>query len=76
MTDDPRRQHAAARAAADEKVFLVDPAALQGLVHAGHQVVVVLARVGVLDALDEALAVARRAAGIQVEERVTGSPVS
>lgn len=58
VADDPRREHAAARAAVDEHVALVHVAALDHEVHAGHEVVEVLAGVGVLDRVAEGAAVA------------------
>ena len=70
VADDPRGEHAAAGSAADEEVLRIDPALRDRRVDAGHQVVVVLVGIAVLDAVHELLAVAGRAARIRPQHRV------
>ena len=70
LADRPRRQHAAAAAAGHEHVALVDEAFFQELVDAGHQVVVILARIRVVDPVAELAAVAGAAARVGVEDHV------
>ena len=70
LADNPCRQHAAAAAAGDKHVALVNEALLQQLVDAAHQVVVILARIGVVDLVAERAAVARAAARVAVEHHV------
>src|SRR6266849_3568090 len=71
MADDPGGQHAAAAAAIDEEIAGVDVAPGDDLVHSSHQVVVVLAGIGILDSVAKGAAVAGGAAGIGVEQYVT-----
>ena len=70
LRHDPVGQQAAAAAAGDAHPRLVDVALLQDLVDAGHQVLVVVARVVVLDDVAEVLAVVRAAARVRVEHDV------
>ena len=70
LRDDPVGQQAAAAAAGDAHARLVDVALLQDLVDARHQVLVVVARVVVLNDVAEVLAVVRAAARVRVEHDV------
>src|SRR5262249_57850669 len=71
VSHDPRGQHAAAAAYADEEVLVVNEALRQRGVNSGHQVVVILAGIRILDAVDEILAVTGRASRVGVEHGVT-----
>ena len=70
LADDPRREHAAARTAGDEQVVGVDVALRDHRIDAGHQVVVVIARIGVVDQVAEGFAVAGAAARVGVQHDV------
>ena len=70
LRHDPVRQQAAAAAAGDAHPRLVDVALLQDLVDARHQILVVVARVVVLNDVAEVLAVVRAAARVRVEDDV------
>jgi hypothetical protein len=70
LADDPRGEHAAAAAAGDEQVVGVDEAARDHRIDAADQVVVVLARVVLVDQVGELGAVARAAARVGVQHHV------
>lgn len=70
LAHDPCREDAAAAAARDEEVGRVNEATRDDVIHRGHQVVVVLARVVVVDEIAELLAVARAAARIGIDDDV------
>ena len=71
VAHDPRRQHAAARAAEHVQALRIHIAAVDDRVHRCHQVVEVLAGIGILDRVAEGAAVARGAARVGVEQHVT-----
>ena len=71
LTDHPVRQQAAAAAAGHAQLLLVDVAALNHLIDAGHQIFVIVARIMVLNDVAEFLAVGRAAARIRIEHHVT-----
>src|ERR1700730_6191182 len=57
LADDPGGENAAAAAARDEQVMIIDVAALEHLVHAGHEVIVIVAGIIMVDELGKGLAV-------------------
>ena len=71
LADDPGGQHAAARAAGDEQIVGIDVAVRDRRIDGAHQVVVVLARIVVMNEIGELFAVRRRAARIGVQHDVT-----
>ena len=70
LGDGPVGEHAAAAAAGDAQAVGIGDAAPHQLVHAGHEVLVVVARVAVLDDVAELLAVAGAAARVGIEHHV------
>jgi hypothetical protein len=66
----PGGQNAAAAAAADKQVPVIDPPFGYRGVNAGHQVVIVFSRVRILNSVDELLAVAGRASRVHVQNSV------
>ena len=71
VADHPAREHAAAAAAADVHAVGVDVALRHRAIDRGHQVVVVRARIVVIDRVAERRAVAGRSARIRVEHDET-----
>ena len=71
MANDPIGQETAAAAAGDAELFLIDAAAPNDFIHAGHQVLEIVARIFVLNDVPESLAVARAPARIRIEHDVT-----
>ena len=76
LRDRPVGQQPAAAAAGDAEPVRVDVALLQHLVHAGHQILVVVAGIVVLDDVAEVLAVRRAAARVGDTARRSPSPPS
>src|SRR5262249_59896065 len=68
----PRGGAPPAAAAGDEQVVPVDVAASQYRVDAGHQVVIVVAGIGMVDEVAELLTVASAAARVGVQDHVAG----
>src|ERR1700741_586835 len=70
MRDCPVGENATAAAASHSKLLRIDVAALQELVHANHQVAVIVARIVILNDFSEVLAVAGRTARVDIEDDV------
>ncbi len=68
----PRRHDATGAATGHEVIAFVDVAPRNHGVHTGHEVVVVLTRVVVIEQIAELLSVARAASGVGVQNHVAG----
>ena len=75
LAHDPGGQHATAAPAGDEQVVRVHVTTLDHGIHARHQIIVVLTRIGVVDEVAELAAVTRRAARVHVQHDVAGGRV-
>jgi hypothetical protein len=71
MPHHPGGEDPSSRAAVDEHVVFVHVALLDGQVHSGHQVMVVVAGIGVVDGVSKLGSVAGRAPGVRVEDQVS-----
>src|ERR1044071_5817472 len=67
----PIREHATATAAGNAKFLFVDVAALDQFIHTGHQVLVIIPGIVVLNYVPEILTVARAAARVGIEHHIT-----
>ena len=70
LADDPRRQHTATRTTGHKELFFVDIAACDDGVDPRYQIVIVLARIVVMNLVGERIAVARGAPWIRVQHNV------
>src|SRR5207253_3146334 len=70
VSDGPCGQHAAAGASVHEHVFRIDVSATDHGVDAGHEIIVVLVRIGVLDLVGEFRAIPGATARIGVQHHV------
>ena len=70
MRDGPVGEHTATAAAGHAEFLLVDVAALEKFVDADHQIAIVVARIVILNDVAELLAIAGRAARVDVEHDV------
>src|SRR5882762_5109825 len=70
LSNCPVRKHAASAATSHPEFFEIDVAALENFVHSRHEVVVVVARIVVLNDVAEILPVAGRAARVNVKHDV------
>src|SRR5438105_9474060 len=75
LADDPAGEHAAAAAAGHEQVVFIDVAAIYDGIDAGHEVVEVMAGVGVMDQVAELLTVSGAAARVGIKDGVAGRGV-
>ena len=75
LADDPAAQHATTASAGDEHVLVVDVSSCNHRVYAGHEVVVVEARIGVVDQIAELLSVAGAAPRVGVQHHIPGGCV-
>ena len=67
---DPGRQHPAAGSSGHEELLFIDVSARNHFIDARHQVVEVVARIGVVDLVPEVLAIAGAPARVRVEDDV------
>ena len=75
LPDDPAAQDAPAAAPGDEEVLLVNEATLDQRIDTRHEIVVVVARVGVVDQIAELLPVAGAAPGVGEQDHIAGGGV-
>ena len=71
LPNHPIREQTTAASAGHAQFFVVDIAALDHLIHAGHEIFVIVARVMVLNDVAEILAVSGAAARIRIQDHVT-----
>ena len=70
IANDPRCQHTAAGTPGDVKPVLVDKASRNDRIDTLHQVIVILARVIVMDLIGKGLTVTRRATRIRIKHDI------
>ena len=71
MSDDPIRQQAAAASTGNAELLIIDVATFDHLIHAGHQVFVIVAGIMILNHVPKFLAVADAAARIRIQHRIS-----
>src|SRR3954451_8123984 len=71
LADDPRGQHAAARSAGHEEIAGIDVPARDCRVDRAHQVVIIVARISLVDLVRELLAIGGRAARVGVKDDIS-----
>ena len=70
FADDPRSQHAATAATGDIKLIRIDIAFRQRSIHTRHQVIVIVARVSMMNQVAELLAIGSTAARIGIKHHI------
>src|SRR5437588_32568 len=71
MSDGPIGEHASAAATSDSKVLFVDIPPLDQLIHADHQIFVIVAGIAVLNDVGKVLSIARAAAWVRIQHYIT-----
>ena len=72
LPDDPSCEDASAATTRDKQIVFVDKALVQNIVDGRHQVVIILARVIVVDQIGKLSTVARTATRIDIQHDVSG----